>query len=663
MNQRTSINLNKLGTPGRDAYFDKVVKGIISDRMNANKGKVAGGEAANMSNPRYNQQMLDLCSRIPTKANEQDYNEEIAKFAKRIVSGGEAGVPSELTRMITPLKEELATAASLVETDAATTHVKKVRMAAAESAMVHIVKSELAATLSSFMRTNPMGMMAGGEAGYSLATMRPFQLLETAIQYKNTVKVVYNKLIDTEVFTDRINVQYLRQKWFIVYKDADGKEVKRNIVDHYNNMENVKELRSLMKNAKTVEIPVAAGVKGEGFADGQFNLVAMGIYAANENLAPQAKVVAAYLNEGGAQGEKVDIKSMNMNSAPDAHIMNDGKISIRFGYVKDGENKSAAIHGEINFNDLEGSILASPDIYSVVVEFTASNEMYQRSYTIDTITEKENFQIDYTERIDFSYNPRVNQIFNAALGSDVMAQLIAKGSENVSHSKEQCVFDLFDETSTNLSNGLKDVSEQEAKSVLYVEEDIEATYYAGVPMNDTIKTKITNGLNNIYQTLTAKVNPNGGIGFGALIAPQLVSYLTAVTPVIAKEAIDTTIPGTFAGSPIDSPVLSFSLDTNGMGGLRGIAVKSDKLTGTDITLIPQIPDPNMKNFVLAEQPVLIYSNNEIRNRENLVAPNIHLEAPFSAWAVTPSMAKATISKIGVQEIMPVRTVGNDVVIP
>lgn len=658
----TSINLNKLGAPARDAYFDKVVKGIVTERMNANKGKVTGGESGYTFNPRYNEQMLQLCSRIPNKSNEQEYNEEIGKFAKRIIAGGEAGVPQELTRMIAPLKDELVTATGLQVTDAASAHVKQLRMAHAESAMVHLVRTELAATLSSYMRANPMGAIAGGEAGYSLSTMRPFQLLETAIQYKNTVKVVYNKLIDTEVFTDRINVQYLRQKWFIVYKDTNGKEVKRNVVDHYNNMESIRDLRNVMKNSKIVEIPVT-GV-GTGYEDGHFNLVAMGHYNASENLAPQTSVVAVYLkDENGGKGAKVDMRGLTTSSAPNAHIMNDGKIDIRCTYEVEGITKSASVQGSINFNDLEGTVLASPAIYSVELDFTASNEMYQRSYTMDTITEKENYQISYTERIDFSYNPRINQIFNAALGSDVMAQLIAKGSENVSHSKEQETFDLFAATTEKLSTAMKDVSAFDAKSLLYVEKDIEATYYAGVPMNDTIKMKITNGLNQIYQDLTAKVNPNGGIGFGALVAPQLISYLTAVTPVISKEAIDTTIPGTFAGSSVDSPVLSFSLDTNGMGGLRGVAVKSDKLTGTDITIIPQLPDANMKGFVLAEQPVLIYSNNEIRNRDNLVAPNIHLEAPFSAWAITPSMAKATISKIGVQEIIPVRTVGNDIVLP
>ena len=652
----TTLTLGGQQAYAKDVFVDAVIKPIIANRMNASKGKVAGGESGYAASHEYHSKMINLCASIPSKESEQAYNNEIGKLADRIIAGGEAGVPKELEIIMAPLKDEIATAKALRPNDIAGEHVRNIRIATGENALKNIVKSELISTMSAYMKTNPLaGFMAGGEAGYSLATMRPFQLLETAIQYKNTVKVIYNKLIDTEVFTDRINVQYLRQQWFISYKDADGVEVKKSTVDHYNNMQSVRNLQAIMQNKKVVKVPVTTS--GTGYSNGFFDLVKMGVYAKTENLAPEARVTAVYLTGAdNTEGTKIDLSSLNQSSSAHAHVINDGSIGLEFVYEVSNVEQRGSVQGTINFNDLSGSILASAGIFSVEIEFLGSNEMYQRSFKMDTVTSKDNFQISYTERIDFSYNPRVNQIFNAALGSDVMAQLLAKGSEHVIHSKEQKTFDLFDNTVTTMRATLARVDAEKKKQVLFCEKTVDASYFVGVPMLDTLKTKITTGLNTLYHDFIAKVNPNSGIGFGCLIAPQLMAYLTAVTPVIAKESIDTTIPGTFAGSVVDSPVVSFSLDSTGQGGLRGIAVKSDKLTGTNITMVPQMLDPNMKNFVLAEQPVLIYSNNEIRNRENVVAPNIHLEAPFTPWSITPSIAYASVSNLGAQEIIPVKSI-------
>ncbi|MGL5718125.1 MAG: hypothetical protein ACRCX2_34290 [Paraclostridium sp.] len=634
MSGRT-IDLSKIVPSKSDRSFvtplaDSIIGKIIT-KANAMAGSNITG-AENLFRAEFEKVSMGIDPNDTALFSEENHvyrNQKLNKIADEIV----AGKRPELTMINSfgeSLRAEMAAAKSILASGA--TADKKLdanfRLTCAESALREFANKVVRSAFTN---------MAVGENMYTIAGIKPYQIQETAVQYLNTVRPIYNKLIEmkqTEVST----IPYTKRETFIVYKDDKGVEHKKNVVDAFNDLKFIKEEISGYIN-KEVVVAIDPATLGAG---GSYDLVAEGHYTISDTLHPVMSIKSITVDGTKLVPEKESLSG-------DAHSYTDSRFSLTL--KNPAGTVTATVAGEVDFKNKKMTLLVSAGVTEVEALFKSSNENYERSVGFTEEYTKMPITIDKTFRANITFNPTSAKLFFTLMNVDGIATLVARAHETIQHVKDSeylsMIFNSRDTLAARFAainaSGLSPEQKKEAiKALRYYEADVDVSYMTGYSPILAPKEKLAQAMNTMYQSFIAKLNPRKGFGMGLIINPVDLAMLTGVTPVIGEQAPDTAVPGQFGSTEISSPVYSFSLDAAGQGGLRAIAVKSDKLfDDAPMTALPMIEDPNMIPFIGYELYSNVFNNNEIRNPDALHMPNIHVENSFGFFPIVPTVAKIT----------------------
>lgn len=651
------------------AYLNNTMAKVTEDSLKRSAGKIAG-EGASMSSTDANA-LAEIIKAIKVTDSVKGYNNSLQKVANdvynKMISGESpiSQVPSYFETMFKPLVDDIKATTALKPTDAIAAENAQFKLGFLQQSLINSIKSEIIATQEAITR-NPAIVIGAENAIGNLGTAREFRLLETAVQYGNTVRVVFNKITPTEVYQDTIDIPFTREDTFVIWTDENGDEQRTNVLDYYTSPETMRKVANYMDGKRDIVIKDT---------DVSTNLGMIDLYQApwslpkDEAMVTQMYIAGVKVEDSNNAAVEVDLLSTKMSSDDDAYLLRAGdfnffkKIKINKADESGKEDFVLSFAGRVDFSGRKLNIaFANPKIKEVKFRIFMANDMYNRSITFDKQQEVKNFTIKHIHRIDLVYNPRMIQIFNKIARTNLMNNLIARGSENISHHKELNYFDTLKEKFDAFHNIYDELTTAgdlvNLRKLAYLEETVNASYYQGQDFNTIIRGKIAVGLNQSYYGIKQRINNKAGFAYTSIIAPKLQSYLTNVIPVIRKEPIDTTVQGLFAGMPVDSPVISYSLENGDTpnGGLRGIAVASDKMWDFEnMYIVPLIQDPNLINIMHVEMPTLIYSNNEIRPLRGR-GINVHTEALFDTFAINPTLAKVTITNLMKAEVVQVQPV-------
>lgn len=648
-------------------YINGVVNKVTGEIEATNAGKLSF-ESMSKTDAKA---VADIMSKLKTAESVKGFNESLnsvaSKVCEKLISGeGAFVVPGEWTKLFNPIVKDIQNTRNKVANDRISSEAKEYTLGFLGRTLHNCVKSELIRSYES-ASCNP-AMTLSGEAMGNLGSAREFRLLETAVQYGNTVRVVFNKIAPTEVYADTIDIPYTKVDTFVLFEEG-GEEKRVNVLEYYTDPAMMQKVGKYLDGSQEIEVTTDQITSNNGLID--LTKSPWSMKKSNEEAMITSLVITKVKVQNSEGGEKT-VDLTKSNSADDAYLLRAGAISL-FKTIKVPKNDDQTmedfqfgIAGEARFNEKVLHLaFTNSKLKAVYFQTYQANDMYNRSISFDTVQEVMNFTIKHTHRVDLTYNPRMIQIYNKAARTNLMNNLIARSSENISHHKEQ---NWFDEKDRQFARMKKIDAELQAAGKVgafnshpYAEETVEATYYEGQEFMSTVKSKIAYKLNKLYFAIRQKINNKSGFAFASIIAPELQSYLTNVAPVIQKQPTDTTVAGLFSGLPVDSPVMTYALESGDTanGALRGIAVSSDKLTDAKkMEIIPLIQDPNLVNFTHVEMPTIVYSNNEIRPLRGR-GINVHIEALYDTFAINPTLCQLNIEKIMEREIARVQPVAVD----